>query len=175
MHATLTVAPYKLTHPAVRNLFLEPADHPAFRELLRSLAAGGSPSLSGLTTTAKALYAVLLWQEVRRPLVVVVDGNKEAETLFEILNVFFALLASDARYGPQLLPAPDVIAGQRLSPHAEISEQRAIGLWRLASGQAPITIPPGAAARPPVQTGDYYPHPAPALQSRADVSVAGVG
>src|SRR5262249_48265939 len=136
----------KLTHPAVRNLFLELADHPSFRDLLRSVAGGGSPSLSGLTTTAKAIYAVLLWQHVRRPLLVVADGNKEAEALFEVLNVFFSLLATDVRHTPQLLPAPDVIAGQKLSPHAEISEQRAVGLWRLADAQAPITVLPLPAA-----------------------------
>ena len=32
---------------------------------------------------------------------------------------------------------------QNLSPHSEISEQRAIGLWRLATREIPITIAPG--------------------------------
>jgi hypothetical protein len=51
-----------LIHPAVRDLFLDLAKHPGFQDALRRLAAGGNASLSGLTTTAKALYSVLLWQ-----------------------------------------------------------------------------------------------------------------
>jgi hypothetical protein len=43
-------------------LFLGLSRHPAFQELLGHLPSGGSLSLSGLTTTAKALYSVLLWQ-----------------------------------------------------------------------------------------------------------------
>jgi len=41
---------------------LDLAKHPSFQDALRRLAAGGEASLSGLTTTAKALYSVLLWQ-----------------------------------------------------------------------------------------------------------------
>ena len=39
------------------------------------------PALSGLTTTAKALYSVLLWQLTERPLIVITAGNQQAETL----------------------------------------------------------------------------------------------
>ena len=80
------------------------------------------PSLSGLTTTAKAVYSVLLWQAAGRPLIVVVDGNKQAEALSEAIQSFFDLLVADDRSGPQLLPALDVVPLQNLSPHAEILE-----------------------------------------------------
>ncbi|HEY1343033.1 MAG TPA: DEAD/DEAH box helicase, partial [Bryobacteraceae bacterium] len=112
--------------------------------------------MSGLTTTAKALYSVLLWQSANRPLVVVVDGNKQAEALAEGVNTFFNLLASDDRNAPQLLPALDVLPLQNMSPHAEICEQRAIGLWRLASQRVPITILPVASALLRIEPGQFY-------------------
>ena len=130
-----------MIHPAVRDLFLELGKHPHFQDALRWVASNNAASrnasgngassnaapasavsVSGLTTTAKALYAVLLWQHVGRPLVIVVDGNKEAETLSETLQTFFTLVSADDRNAPQLLPALDVLPLQNLSPHAEILE-----------------------------------------------------
>ena len=123
---------------------------------MRRLAAGGNASLSGLTTTAKALYSVLLWQSLGRSLIIVVDGNKEAEALWEALNTFFSLLVAEAGNSPQLLPALDVVPPQNLSPHAEICAQRAIGLWRLATQRVPITIMPVASALLRIEPGDFY-------------------
>ena len=145
-----------MIHPAVRELFLDLGKHPAYQEAFRRLAGGGGASLSGLTSPAKAVYSVLLSQAISRPLIIVVDGNKEAESLSEAVSTFFSLLVSDDTGGPQLLPALDVIPLQRLSPHAEISEQRAIGLWRLATQRVPITILPVAAALLRVQPADFY-------------------
>ena len=135
-----------MIHPAIRDLFLGLSRHPAFQELLRRLPAGGSLSLSGLTTTAKAIYSVLLWQMTERPLAIVVDGNQRAEQLFEAVDTFFTLLIGNRDVGPQLLPALDVLPMQGMSPHAEICEQRAIGLWRLATRRVPVTVMPVASA-----------------------------
>ena len=149
-----------MIHPAVRDLFLELSRHPAFVDGIRRLSSGGKATLSGLTTTAKALYSVLLWNSTNRPLIIVVDGNKQAEALAEGVQTFFSLLAGEERGAPQLLPALDVLPGQNLSPHAEISEQRAIGLWRLAGSplghRAPITILPVASALLRIETADFY-------------------
>ena len=145
-----------MIHPAVRDLFLDLAKHPSFQDALRRLAAGGKASLSGLTTTAKALYAVLLWQSSGHPLIIVVDGNKQAEALSEAIHTFFSLLAAEDRNGPQLLPALDVLPLQNLSPHADICEQRATGLWGLATQRVPITVMPVAAALMRIEPGDYY-------------------
>ncbi len=145
-----------MTHPAIRDLLLGLARHPAFQAISRT---GPWPviSLSGLTTTAKALYSVLLWHATERPLLIIVDGNKQAESLSEAIDTFFDLLASGRGVPrPQLLPALDVLPGQRLSPHAEISEQRAIGLWRLASERVPITVTPVASALLRTASADFY-------------------
>jgi transcription-repair coupling factor (superfamily II helicase) len=145
-----------LIHPVVRDLFLDLGRHSGFQDALHRVSAGGNASISGLTTTAKAVYAVLLWQSAGRPLVIVVDGNKQAEDLSEAVISFFNLLVADDRYGPQLLPALDVLPMQNLSPHAEICEQRAIGLWSLATQRTPITILPVASALLRIEPAEYY-------------------
>lgn len=145
-----------MIHPAVRNLLLDLGKHPAYQELLRRVSGGGSASLSGLTTTAKALYSVLLAQSCGRPLILVADGNRQAEALAEAVQTFFGLLSADDRFGPQLLPAPDVLPLQNLSPHAEICEQRAIGLWRLATQKVPLTILPVTSAMLRIDRAGFY-------------------
>ena len=155
-----------MTHPAVRDLFQTLSRHEALQELLARLVRreNGPFALSGLTPAAKALYLVLVWQATERPLLVVVDGNQRAENLAELAHTFFELLVDRPEAGrPQLLPALDIVAGQKLSPHKEIAEQRAIGLWRLAGsdargegGRAPITIAPVASALLRTHPPEYY-------------------
>ena len=137
-------------------MFLDLARHPAFQQALRSLNSGSHSSISGLTTTAKAAYAVLLWQAAGHPLIIVVDGNKEAESLAETVETFFKLMVAEDAGAPQLLPALDVLPTQNLSPHAEICEARAIGLWRLAANRAPVTILPVASALLRIEPGEFY-------------------
>ncbi len=148
-----------MTHPAVRDLFQTLSRHPAFQDAVARILRReeGPLALAGLTPTAKALYLVLLWQLAGRPLVVITDGNQSAENLAELTETFFDLLIGDAGNGrPQLLPALDVLPGQHLSPHNEIAEQRAIGLWRMAADRAPITIAPAASALLRTHAGDAY-------------------
>jgi transcription-repair coupling factor (superfamily II helicase) len=145
-----------LIHPAVRDVFLDLARHPAFQQALRSLNSGANSSISGLTTTAKAAYAVLLWQATSRPLIIVVDGNKAAESLSETIETFFKLMVAEDAGSPQLLPALDVLPTQNLSPHAEICEARAIGLFRLAANRVPVTILPVASALLRIEPAEFY-------------------
>jgi transcription-repair coupling factor (superfamily II helicase) len=143
-------------HPAVRDLFLDLSRHSAFQDAARRVAGGGNAAISGLTTTAKAIYAVLLAQSLERPSIVVVDGNKQAEALAEAISTFHGMIATGDRGSPQLLPALDVLPLQNLSPHAEILEQRAIGLWTLATNRAPITVMPVASALLRVEPASFY-------------------
>jgi transcription-repair coupling factor (superfamily II helicase) len=147
-----------VTHPAIRDLLQTLSRDTGFQEVARALTRDPSThlSLSGLTTTAKALYLVLLWQATERNLIVVVDGNKEAETLGELVETFFDLLVTSDIPRPQSIPALDVLPSQRLSPHSEISEQRAVGLWRLASHKTTITITPVASALLRTEAPEFY-------------------
>src|ERR1700693_4818232 len=148
-----------VTHPSVRDLFQTIGRQEAFQHLVSALLRheAGPFSLAGLTPTAKALYTVLLWQVTERPLIVIADGNQRAEVLAELTGTFFDLLIGRPEVGrPAMLPALDVLPGQKLSPHTEITEQRAIGLWRMAAGRAPITIAPAASALLRTHAGQYY-------------------
>jgi transcription-repair coupling factor (superfamily II helicase) len=158
-----------LTHPAVRDLFHSLSRHPAFQDVVSKLLHRGQESaeelsaeqsplaVAGLTPTAKALYLVLMWQLTERPLVVITDGNQSAETLAELTGTFFDLLIGRPEVGhPQLVPALDVLPGQKLSPHREITEERAIGLWRMASGKAPITIAPIGSGLLRTRAAEHY-------------------
>jgi transcription-repair coupling factor (superfamily II helicase) len=147
-----------VTHPAIRDLFQSLGRDPAFQEAVSRLIRDPHAhlALSGLTTTAKALYIVLLWQATERNLVVVVDGNNRADALTELVDTFFDLLVTSDLSRPQTVPALDVLPAQRMSPHREISEQRAIGLWRMASRKTSITITPVASALLRTEAAEFY-------------------
>jgi transcription-repair coupling factor (superfamily II helicase) len=147
-----------VTHPAVRDLFQTLGRHAAFQELTGKLLRRetGAFSLAGLTPTAKALYLVLLWQATERPLLVIGGADQRAESLAELTSTFFDLLVSHSGAGPQLLPALDVLPGQKLSPHSEISGQRAVGLWRMANSGVPVTIAPAASALLRTHVAEFY-------------------
>jgi transcription-repair coupling factor (superfamily II helicase) len=147
-----------VTHPGVRDLFQTLSRHAAFQDLAGKLARRetGFFSLAGLTPTAKALYLVLLWQATERPLLVIADSSQRVESLAELIETFFNLLVPHSGAGPQLIPALDVLPGQKLSPHAEIMGERAIGLWRMAHADAPIVIAPVASALFRTHAAEYY-------------------
>jgi transcription-repair coupling factor (superfamily II helicase) len=148
-----------VTHPAIRDLFHSASKQASFQALVQQLTRGehGRFSVSGLVSSAKALYLCLLYQALEKPLLIVVDGNKEAEVLLEGTETFFDLLIDNRDLiRPQLIPALDVLPHQRLSPHSEISETRAVGLWRLATHTVPITIVPLASALYRTRSAEFY-------------------
>jgi len=148
-----------LIHPATRELLQSAARQQSFQALLQQLTRGerGPFAVSGLVNTAKALYLVLLYQATERPLFVIVDGNKQAETLLTAVEVFFEILLEGRELPPpHLIPALDVLPHQRLSPHNEIEEKRAVGLWRLSTHKIPITIAPIASALLRTEAPEFY-------------------
>jgi transcription-repair coupling factor (superfamily II helicase) len=162
-----------LTHPATRELLQSAARQPGFQQLLQSLTRGerGPFWLSGLVTTAKALYLALLYQATEKPLFVLVDGNREAETLLESVEVFFDLFFEGRNLPPpQLIPALDVLPHQRMSPHNEIEEKRAVGLWRLSAQRIPITIAPVASALLRTESAEFYSQLALVLRTGEELS-----
>ena len=144
-----------MVHPDIRDLFLRLNRDSAFQEAVKRLPE--TARLSGLTTTARALYTVLLWQVTERPILVIADGNKQAEALFQAIETFYTLLSpTREQLRPQLLPALDVIPGQKMSPHAEILERRAVALCRLASERVSITITPVQSALERIDPREFY-------------------
>jgi len=141
----------------VKDLLLEIAGAPEFRGMVRVLErrdAGRNPvTASGLTDTAKMLYAVLLRRTLGRPLFFVTRSNREAEQALDAMETWTRWLGEPA---PLLIPAHDIRPYQGLSPHADISEKRALGLGRLASGQASLVVTPVAAAASRLESPEFY-------------------
>jgi transcription-repair coupling factor (superfamily II helicase) len=101
-----------------------------------------------------------------------VDGNKEAETLLESVEVFFDMFFDGRDLPPpQLIPALDVLPHQNMSPHNEIEEKRAVGLWRLAAQKIPITIAPVASALLRTESADFYRQLALVLRTGEELSL----
>ena len=131
------------------------------RELERrapSLARGAESAFSpvhatGLTRAAKTLYAMLLGRQMRTPFLYVTTTNREAEQSFDLLHGWARLLGESA---PLLIPAHDIRPYQGLSPHADISEKRALGLSKLASGQAALAVLPVEAVAGRTEPPEFY-------------------
>lgn len=146
-----------MTHPALRDLLESLGRDPAFDQIIRGLRTHSHQSLSGLSLPAKALYSALLWKRTGQPVLLVTDGAQEAEGVFAALETFFDIIVNDeTKPKPQLLPALDVLPSQGLSPHSEISEERAVGLYRLASGMTSITVTPIGSALLRTYPANFY-------------------
>ncbi len=146
--------------PFVRELFLELEKSPAFRELLGAVAhAAGRACAAGLTATARALYTALLARASGRPVLVLAADNKAAESFLDLLGAFHELVSPGAR-PPVLLPAHDLLPYDGLSPHPDISEKRAIALWKMArsraAGPPPLVVAPVGAVVMRLEQPEFY-------------------
>ena len=148
----------RIEHP-VAELLLEVADGPEFRAILREIERsaverrGADLYACGLTVPAKTLLAVLLRRALRKPLVYVTRSNREAEQALDLLGTWAKLLGESP---PVFVPAHDIRPYQGLSPHADISEKRALGLWKIAARQAPLTVLPAAALASRMEPREFY-------------------
>ncbi len=146
-----------MTNPAIRDLFVQLGHHEAFTQFVQTLRGPmRQAALSGLTRTAKALYTTLLWAATEKPILVITESSKQAEALTESIQTFFRIIVSRAGGRPQMLPAFDSLPGQKMAPHNEIREQRAVALWRMATGRASITVAPIAAALWRTEAPEFY-------------------
>ena len=148
-----------MTHPAIRDLFQSLGRDPAFQEVVSRLMRDphARQSLAGLTTTAKALYIVLLWQATERNVIVVVDGNKQAETLGELVDTFF----DAARHvGSTALrkPSPPWTCCRRSACRrtAKSAPSGPSDCGGLASRKTSITITPVASALLRTEAAEFY-------------------
>ncbi len=133
--------------PFVRELLADLENSPSFEQARRHLAlARGRRRVSGLTSTARALYIPLFARAANVPVIVVVPDNKAADTLQIALRAGCDLTGAIPTNRVLKLPAHDVLPFENLSPHPEIQEQRAATLWKMATGAASIVIAPVEAA-----------------------------
>ena len=80
-------------------------------------------------------------------------SNREAEQALDAIETWARWLGEPA---PLLIPAHDIRPYQGLSPHADISEKRALGLGRLATGQSSLVVTPVAAAASRLESPEFY-------------------
>jgi transcription-repair coupling factor (superfamily II helicase) len=106
----------------------------------------GEVRLAGLTDSAKSLVIPLIAQEIGRPAIVVVESNQRAEAMIDPLRWFYCAVTGRPGRRVAHLPAHEVLPYENRSPHAEISEARAVALWRLATGEIDVLVAPVHAA-----------------------------
>ncbi|HEY0701177.1 MAG TPA: transcription-repair coupling factor [Candidatus Acidoferrales bacterium] len=143
--------------PIVSELLARVARRPvveaAFDALRRRTA---EVRLAGLTDPAKALLIPLAFNELGRPLVVLVETNQRAEMLLEPVRYFYRAVTGKPDRRVVHLPAHEVLPYEGRSPHAEISEDRAVALWSFVTGEADILIAPIQAALWRMRDRDFY-------------------
>jgi transcription-repair coupling factor (superfamily II helicase) len=158
--------------PFVREIFADLEHSSAFERVQRHLSLGaGRRRVSGLTSTARALYIPLMAKAARQPVIVIVPDNKAAETLEPLLKAGCELTGAIDPKRVVRLPAHDVLPFENLSPHPDVQEQRASALWKLATGAVSILIVPVEAAALRLFDRDYYASLAVALRRGEEVDI----
>ena len=143
--------------PFVRELMADLESSAASERVRRHLAAGtGRRRVSGLTATARALYLPYFVRAGQAPALVIVSDNKAAEALHAAVLAACELTGVIEPAEVLRLPAHDVLPFENLSPHPEIQEQRAVALWKLATGGARLVIAPVEAVCMKLFGRDYY-------------------
>src|SRR2546421_290714 len=143
--------------PFVRDLFTDVEKLPAFARVASHLKEGtGRISVSGLTPTAKALLLVLLRRAADRPLILVGSDNRSMEDFVPLLQAFCELTGAADPETIVALPTRDVLPFQNLSPHPELQEERAVALWKIATGAVSIIASPITATALRLRSAEYY-------------------
>ena len=143
--------------PLVSELLARVARHPAIERGLDSLRRTNTEvHLAGLTDSAKALMIPIAFAELGRPTICLVESNPRAEALIEPLRWFYQAVTGKPAQRVALLPGQEVLPYEGRSPHAEISEARAVSLWRFAEGEADILVAPIQAAMWRMRERDFY-------------------
>jgi transcription-repair coupling factor (superfamily II helicase) len=107
-------------------------------------ARGGRRLLrvAGLASGAKALTLIALQHAIGRRLAIVSLKGRDLEDLERDLRFFYCALNDRAECENEIftLPASEADPYSGTSPHAEILEQRALALWRLAANAGEIVM-----------------------------------
>jgi transcription-repair coupling factor (superfamily II helicase) len=143
--------------PLVSELLSRIARRPGVEEacdLLRR--SGGEVRLAGFTDSAKALLVPLVFAELGRPAILIVESDQRAEALLEPVRWFYRAVTGKPGRRVVHLPAHDVLPYENGSLHAEIAETRAVTLWRAANGEADLVIAPVQAALWRMRERNFY-------------------
>ena len=84
------------------------------------------------------------------------DTNQRAEAMLEPVRYFYRAITGKPGRRVAHLPAHDVLPYENRSPHAEISEDRAVALWRFVTGDADLLIAPVQAAVWRMRDREFY-------------------
>jgi transcription-repair coupling factor (superfamily II helicase) len=129
--------------PLVSELLSRVARCPAVDNAVESLRRGRpGGGISGLTESGKALIAPMICSELGRPTILLVESPQRAEELAAPVRWFYRALTNKPGHRVAYLPAHEVLPYEGRSPHAEIAEERAVSLWRFASGEVDLLIAP---------------------------------
>jgi transcription-repair coupling factor (superfamily II helicase) len=143
--------------PFVRDLFADAEKLPGFTRVTSHLRANaGRVRVSGLNPPAKSLLIAELQKTAARPLIVLVRNNEAADELLPVVQAYCELVGGCSAEDIVSLPVRDVLPFQNLSPHPEIQEQRAIALWKIATGAASVVIVPVMAATARLRPAEFY-------------------
>jgi len=157
--------------PSVSETLAAAIRHPALESVLSALGGGAlRERLAGLTDTAKALIAGQVAADLRRPVIVVVPTNAQAERFAATLQFFYTAFAGQQATPVAVLPALDAMPWQDVAPHAEILETRAVSLWRYAAGMTRVVVAPAAATL--LRLGDAASYAGQARSLRRDENVS---
>ena len=141
----------------VSELLSRVARRPELEETLEALRrSSGEVRLAGLTDPAKAFVAAVAAAQLGRPTILIVESNQRAEMLLEPVRWFYRAITRKPGRRVAHLPAYDVLPYESRSPHAEISEDRAVALWRFALGEADLLIVPIQAAVWRLREPEFY-------------------
>jgi transcription-repair coupling factor len=147
----------------VASLLQPVLEHASVRAAVAALTAAPNPpasarpvAISGLTGTAKGLVVAAVQHQLQRPVIVLTQDNETAQNLRQTAATFLDWLAPGAGDAVEILPALDCSPYEARSPHAEIQEQRAVALWRLAHGGVRVLIAPVAAALGRFRESSFY-------------------
>jgi transcription-repair coupling factor (superfamily II helicase) len=136
-------------------------EHPGFRAVQERMqespaGAGGGVSISGLTRPARGIVAAAIAHQLARPVIVITGDNDAAEGLIQTASTVLDWLEPGAGGAAISLSAFDASPYEARSPHPDILERRAVGLWRAACGQVRVLAAALPAAMMRYRTIPFY-------------------
>ncbi len=143
--------------PLISEILAQIAHRAAVKEACDKLRRNaGEVRLAGLTGSAKTLLTPLVAAALGRPAIFVVESNERAEALLEPVRWLYRAVTGKPGRRVAHFPALDVLPYEGRSPHAEISEARAVALWRLATGEIDLLIAPVQAVLWRMREASFY-------------------